>query len=59
MSKEQSLAWLRDHPEVETTIAAICDLNGTLRGKRIPIDQIEKVLDGAVRMPLSAAGVDV
>ncbi|WP_434291220.1 glutamine synthetase family protein [Celeribacter sp. SCSIO 80788] len=51
--------WLKDHPEIQTALAAICDLNGMLRGKRIPIDQIDKLLEGGLRMPLSALGVDV
>ena len=52
-------SWLKDHPQVDNVVAAVCDLNGTLRGKRIPVDQLQKVLDGGMRMPLSALGVDV
>ena len=51
--------WLAEHPEVENVLAAVCDLNGTLRGKRVPVDQLKKVLDGGLRMPLSASGVDI
>lgn len=51
--------WLSENPEVEYVLAAICDLNGTLRGKRVPIGQLDKVLSGGMRMPLSASGVDV
>lgn len=43
----------------ESVFAAVCDLNGTLRGKRLPISQLDKVLAGGVRMPLSIACVDV
>lgn len=39
--------------------AAVCDLNGVLRGKRIPASQLEKALKGGIRMPLSVAGVDI
>jgi glutamine synthetase len=29
-------AWLREHPEIRTVRAAVSDLNGQARGKRIP-----------------------
>ena len=37
----------------------VCDLNGVLRGKRIPNSNSEKVLSGGIRMPLSVASVDI
>ena len=40
------------------TIAAI-DLNGIPRGKKIPVDQLERAFDGNMRMPLSTLGVDI
>ena len=52
-------SWLAERPEIETLFACVCDLNGTLRGKRIPADQAEKVVEGSVRMPLSIVGMDV
>ncbi|MCW1952047.1 MAG: glutamine synthetase family protein [Octadecabacter sp.] len=51
--------WLAERPQIETIFACVCDLNGTLRGKRVPIDQAEKVVAGSVRMPLSVVGMDV
>lgn len=51
--------WLSAHPQVETLFAAVCDLNGTLRGKRVPMHQADKVFDGGMRMPLSIFGVDI
>lgn len=39
--------------------AAICDLNGVLRGKRIPGGKLQAVRDGGIRMPLSSIGVDI
>lgn len=44
---------------VESLRVAVCDLNGTLRGKRIPVSQLDKALEGKVRMPLSVIGVDI
>lgn len=44
---------------VTSLLAAVCDLNGTLRGKRVPVESAEKVLNGGLRMPLSVAGGDI
>ncbi|WP_272009338.1 glutamine synthetase family protein [Roseovarius sp. ZX-A-9] len=38
---------------------AACDLNGQMRGKRVPASYFEKLESGAVRMPLSALNVDI
>jgi glutamine synthetase len=39
--------------------AAVCDLNGALRGKRLPVGRATSALTGGTRMPLSITGVDV
>lgn len=39
--------------------AAICDMNGVLRGKRLPAAYLDKVLRDGTRMPMSAIGVDI
>src|SRR5690606_3324853 len=52
-------SWLANAEGVESIQAVVCDLNGILRGKRVPVGQVEKVLKGGIRMPLSIAGVDV
>lgn len=59
MSKNTLSAWLSKRPDIETIFACVCDLNGTLRGKRIPVDQAIKVEQGDIRIPLSALNVDV
>lgn len=51
--------WQSDMSDVENVFAAICDLNGVLRGKRVPPDQLDKILKGDIRMPLSVACVDI
>lgn len=38
---------------------AACDLNGQMRGKRVPGDYAGKLEKGAVRLPLSALNVDI
>ncbi len=59
MTAKDMLEWLEQHPEVEGLRAAICDLNGNLRGKGIPVQQAIKALEGGMRMPLSASCVDI
>ncbi|OWU82866.1 glutamine synthetase [Oceanicola sp. 22II-s10i] len=38
---------------------AACDLNGQMRGKRLPANQFPKLSEGTVRMPLSVLNVDI
>ncbi|SNT72618.1 glutamine synthetase family protein [Paracoccus seriniphilus] len=59
MDVEEAAAWLKDWPEIQTIFACICDLNGVMRGKRVPIDQLDKILNGELRMPLSLLGMDI
>ncbi|WP_138465710.1 glutamine synthetase family protein [Poseidonocella sp. HB161398] len=40
-------------------LAAHCDLNGVLRGKRLPAAQARKLVDKGMRMPMSSIGVDI
>ena len=54
-----TLEWLESRTDIKSLRAAVCDLNGVMRGKRIPLDQAEKVLGGGLRMPLSVVGVDI
>ena len=46
-------------PDLTAVQIALCDLNGVARGKRIPGSQVEKALQGAMRMPLSVPTVDI
>lgn len=45
--------------EYQTIRVAACDLNGQMRGKRVPGSYAPKLEAGAVRMPLSALNLDV
>ena len=47
---------LRAYP---TFRVAASDLNGQMRGKRVPSSYADKLEDGAVRMPLSVLNVDL
>jgi glutamine synthetase len=52
------LDWLSQH-EIQSIRAAVCDLNGVLRGKRLPVEQARKALEGKLRMPYSAISLDI
>jgi glutamine synthetase len=56
---DKTLAWLESRTDIKSLRAAVCDLNGVMRCKRIPLEQAEKVLGGGLRMPLSVVGVDI
>lgn len=51
--------WHKANENVESLRAVTFDVNGVMRGKRLPVDQLEKVCKGGVRMPLSTANVDI
>ncbi len=48
-----------DLSDCATFRVAACDLNGQMRGKRVPGSYAGKLAQGAVRMPLSALNVDI
>ncbi len=56
---EGVLEWLSSRPDIQSLRAAVCDVNGIMRGKRIPAEQARKVLESKLRMPYSVCGVDV
>lgn len=59
MSDQSVTDWLEQRPEIDSIFACVCDLNGSMRGKRIPVAQAGKMAEGALRMPLSVLNVDV
>jgi glutamine synthetase len=48
-----------DLSSLNTIRIAACDLNGQMRGKRLPAEMAGKLDTGAARMPLSALNVDL
>lgn len=48
-----------DLSQYPTFRVAACDLNGLMRGKRVPGSYADKLDQGAVRLPLSALNVDI
>ena len=59
MDTDDALGWLEGRPDITSLRAAVCDLNGILRGKRVPVAQAGKVLEGAMRMPYSITCLDI
>lgn len=51
--------WLKAHPEVRAIVAAVSDLNGQARGKRMPAEFAEKACKNGIKMPLSTLNVDI
>lgn len=51
--------WASSHPEISYFLAGICDLNGIMRGKRIPHSQADKIFSGSLRMPMSNTFLDI
>lgn len=49
----------RLHEQALPILAGVCDLNGIMRGKRLPPGKVRKALDGELKMPLSSIGADV
>lgn len=43
----------------DTFRVAACDLNGQMRGKRVPMSYMDKLADGALRMPISIMNADI
>ena len=51
--------WIECNPNLKYLNIATVDLNGVLRGKKIPISQVGKVLEGGLRMPFSVQNLDI
>ncbi len=51
--------YLRDAPQTRFVDVFLADLNGVLRGKRLPAKAASKVFKGGFRLPRSIVGVDV
>ncbi len=51
--------WLEENQNITHVSVGLCDLNGVVRGKRIPVEQAKKILEGGLKFPLSVATIDV
>ena len=53
MTENQIENWLEDNENIEFVTVATTDLNGILRGKRLPRKIAPKVAAGGLKMPLA------
>ncbi|WP_110676743.1 MULTISPECIES: glutamine synthetase family protein [Salinicola] len=56
---QEAQDFLAQHPEVQSVDLLISDLNGVLRGKRVPRDNVVGVLEAGMRLPASVFALDV
>ncbi|MEM9146906.1 MAG: glutamine synthetase family protein [Pseudomonadota bacterium] len=47
------------HPDLAWAEVFVTDLNGLQRGKLVPIESLDKVAKGGLRMPVSTLGLDI
>ncbi|MGH1373132.1 MAG: glutamine synthetase family protein [Cellvibrionaceae bacterium] len=59
LSQRELERFLEQHPDIQTVEVLLTDLNGVLRGKWLPIDNIQRLVDGNFKMPLSSVAPDV
>ncbi|WP_428408806.1 glutamine synthetase family protein [Hyphococcus sp.] len=56
---EKARAFLDSHPELKFVDVFLSDMNGVLRGKRLPAKQALGVFESGLRLPRSLIGVDI
>ncbi len=56
---DQARAFLLASPELKFVDAFLTDLNGVIRGKRLPAKGSMKIFEGGLRLPRSLIGVDI
>ncbi|WP_136249196.1 glutamine synthetase family protein [Halomonas borealis] len=56
---DEARDFLERHPDVDSIDLLISDLNGVLRGKRIPRDNLEKAFRDGVNLPASVFALDI
>jgi glutamine synthetase len=55
----QAAAFMADNPDIEIVECVFPDMNGVMRDKWLPAAQIEKLAQGAIRMPMSTYNLDI
>lgn len=48
-----------EFPDIEAAEVYVSDLNGVARGKLIPVDMLEKLTNGGMKLPVSVLGLDI
>ncbi len=51
--------FMQQNPDIDTIEVLLTDLNGILRGKWLPIDNLPRILEGNFKMPFSATTPDI
>lgn len=59
MDEFDCAAWQKANQDIDSLRAVTFDLNGVMRGKRLPVSQLKKITSDEMRMPLSTANVDI
>ncbi|MCB9957818.1 MAG: glutamine synthetase [Rhodospirillaceae bacterium] len=55
----EAAAYLHAHPETEKVELLFPDANGVIRGKWVPADDLPKLSNASVRLPISAYALDI
>ncbi|MGS2744954.1 glutamine synthetase family protein [Halomonas sp. LS-001] len=55
----EALAFQDRHPDITSIDLLISDLNGVIRGKRIPVDNLGKVFEKGIYLPASVFALDI
>ncbi|SFH66649.1 glutamine synthetase family protein [Modicisalibacter xianhensis] len=58
-AQTEARAFLEQHPDIESFDLLISDLNGVLRGKRIPRDNLIKAYRNGINLPASLFALDI
>ncbi|MEX2519454.1 MAG: glutamine synthetase, partial [Paracoccaceae bacterium] len=57
--REAMAAFLKEHPDTEFVEMVWPDMNGVMRGKWLPVAEIDKLAAGKQRLPLSTYALDI
>jgi len=58
-SADQAREFLDRHPDIDSIDLLISDLNGVMRGKRIPRENLDKVYRQGINLPASVFALDI
>lgn len=53
------LDWAAQEKSITHISAVLCDLNGVYRGKKTPLEDVRKIVEGGFKLPLSTLFLDV
>src|SRR5690554_4153056 len=59
MPAAEAVTFLERHPDIDSIDLLISDLNGVIRGKRIPRDNLVNVFSNGINLPASLFAMDI